>query len=159
MSGTFDDVRLICRGNLPGPRFLRALGDHRVRLAAKPDEDGTIWRRGVLGHTWTLRCISAAGEDPRDRLYLFAGHDGRVTIAPPPPALDGLPQAWHAREVPGQPTRFTLENITLLGTGVAARFLDGRTATGDVGFAPNTAPPFTGTVWDIDPVPTHHFME
>jgi hypothetical protein len=64
-----------------------------------------------------------------------------------------LPQTWHAREIEGHPGRFTLENVTLLGAGVANRFLDGRTATGDVGLAPNTDPPFTGTVWDIGRVP------
>ena len=157
--GTFDDVRIVCMGNLPGPRLLRGLKDHSVRLGARNDEPGVVWRRGRNGHTWTFKCISLATTEDSHNLFLFADPHGHLRLAPPPAELDGLPQAWHAREIAGQPTRFTFENITLLGTGAAARFLDGRTATGDVGFAPNTAPPFTGTAWSVDPLPKNHFME
>jgi len=92
-------------------------------------------------------------------LFLFGGNNGRVTIAPPPPSLGGLAQTWHATPVPGFPTRFTLENVTLLGTGVAARFLDGRTATGTIGLAPNTGPAFSDTVWDVSHLPQNHFVD
>jgi len=92
-------------------------------------------------------------------ISFFSGNNGRVTIAPPPPSLGGLAQTWHATPVPGFPTRFTLENVTLLGTGVAARFLDGRTATGTIGLAPNTGPAFSGTVWDVSHLPQNHFVE
>src|SRR5262249_28407853 len=34
-----------------------------------------------------------------------------------------------------------------------SRWLDGRTADGTVGLAPNTNPPFSGTRWQIIPVP------
>ena len=41
---------------------------------------------------------------------------------------------------------FTLE---CLGSAPGPKFLDGRTGDGTVALAPSTAPPFTGTRWEV----------
>lgn len=151
MAGSFDTITLRCLGNVPGPRFLNGLvqGDHSVVLAATDDDSGTRWRRGqsASGHSWNLKCLGdpPPGVDP-GQLFLAGSASGGVLIALASQTPGGTPETWHARPVPGG---FTLENVALRDAGVAARFLDGRTGTGDVGLAPNTDPPFTGTHWEV----------
>jgi hypothetical protein len=155
-----DDVTLRCLGTAPGPRFLRGMmrGDHSVVLVTLKEgqDNDTHWRRdqNSNGHLWTLRCLGnpPPGVDPGFQ-FIGGSRDGAVIIAPKDQMPDGKPEIWRARPVPGVANAFTLENIALRDVGVANRFLDGRTQNGSVGLAPNTDPPFTGTHWEVVPVP------
>src|SRR4029453_4267959 len=152
MAGSFDIVTLRCLANIPGPRFLNGLtqGDHGVVLAGTDNDAGTRWRRGQndAGSLWNLECL---GEPPpgvnQGQLFLSGARGGGVLIAPALQGPGGEPQIWRAKHHPDG--GITLENVPLSSLGVAERFLDGRTGTGDVGLAPNTDPPFTGTRWQV----------
>ena len=160
MAGTLvDTITLRCLGNVDGPRFLRGLvrEDHSVRLVSLSEghSDDTHWERGQSASRefWELQCLG--GQPPgvtHTALFLGGGRSGSVLITPASQGPEGKPQIWHAREVPGLPVAFTLESVALRDAGVAARFLDGRTQSGEVGLAPNTDPPFTGTHWEISRV-------
>jgi hypothetical protein len=149
-----DAVTLRCLGNVDGPRFLRGLvrGNHGVRLVTLLGHgNDTEWgrsRQGNKGQFWTLDCRGRApdGVTPTT-LYLFGLRGGKVIIDTLSPGDE--PELWHARPTPGLPPAVTLENIALRDAGVDARFLDGRTKTGEVGLAPNTGPAFTGTRWEV----------
>jgi hypothetical protein len=156
-----NNVLVSCQGTIPGPRLLtgRVQGDHRVVLTPAFDvTNQQLWARSTSDDSlapiqnWFLRCLGhpPPGVDPGP-LFLAGSRQGSVLIVPPSQTPGGRPEIWEARRAGGDVFNFTLENVALRDAGVAARFLDGRTATGTVGLAPNTNPPFTGTLWRVVP--------
>ena len=160
-----DNVTISCLGTVDGPRFLRGQvrGDHGVTLVTLRDghQNDTIWRRNQnsTGRLWNLECLGdhPPGVNP-GRLFLAGTSNGGALIEPASEGPDGKPEIWHAREIPGVLFGFTLESIGLRDVGAAA-FLDGRTQFAAVGFARNTDPPFTGTRWEIVPLPNNFFIQ
>jgi hypothetical protein len=158
-----EHVLVSCKGHIPGPRLLTGLvqGDHSVVLSNAFDlTNQQLWARlssdasSAPVQNWFLRALGhpPPGVHPGP-LFLSGGADGVVLIVPPS-QTGGQPQIWEARLDPNfDPDtggfNFTIENVALRDAGVAARFLDGRTGDGTVGLAPNTNPPFTGTLWTV----------
>jgi hypothetical protein len=165
MAGKVDVVTIRCLGTVKGPRFLRGMmrGDRSVVLVTLKNGQGddTFWRRtqNSTGRLWNLDCLGRPppGVNP-DRMFLAGTRNGRALLEPQSDAPDGKPDIWRARVIPDVSFGFTLENIGLRDVGAPA-FLDGRTQNGSVGFAQNTDPPFTGTRWEIRPLPNKKFME
>ncbi|MGX1268106.1 hypothetical protein RKD18_001300 [Streptomyces phaeoluteigriseus] len=143
-----DLVFIECRGPIEGKRFLN--GDTvagTLTLVEKPfDFSGTRWeRREVEPGVFVFKCLGDL--QGRGRFLNGITEKGLVDLAPNAEKFSGT--RWRAENRDGG----TILECKGHLTSRPERFLNGDTRPegGGVNLAPNTSPPFTGTVWRLSP--------
>jgi hypothetical protein len=141
-----NNISLRCLGNLPGSRYLDGrTGDGTVGLAPSltPNYSGTKWRVYRAGEGVALFCL---GNFQGPRWLDGRTADGTVALAPgTKKPYTGT--RWQVVQIDSNNPNIVA--LRCLGDIEGPRWLDGRTANGSVGLASTTAPPFTGTKWEV----------
>lgn len=148
-------VALECQGSAPGNRFLDGnSGDNKVDLApmALGRFTGTHWLLQNVGGT-TVR-LKSMGLIEGNRF--LDGHTADRSVRLAPNAGTAFPgTSWQMTAVPSPHADVELGFLAtfrcLGGPETGFRFLDGITNENRPSLAPNTNPPFTGTLWRVLP--------
>ena len=134
-------------GDLPGPRWLDGRTTNgTVGLAptfGRPFS-GTTWL--IAPVTGDLFSLQTLGDIEGPRWLSCRVNDNTVVLSPNPTPTSSVETRWRLVSLDGDAVGLHC------GNDQSARWLDGRTQTGEVGLAPSTSPPFTGARWRMHSV-------
>ncbi len=128
-------------------QFLQGLPNGSVRLTAKTTDGGTLWTAHSIQQDFFFECIGRGFLD---------GDTGTCRVGlRPNTQFSGT--RWRVADLPDPGTHVTLQCQGTSGGQCAAQrpdfggFMDGHTGLndGNVFLAQNTAPPLTGTHWEL----------
>ena len=115
-----------------------------IPIPVKATSNGTVSRRAVLIGATSLATMVAVGTglfviSRQKPLNTKINHNNKVIQHDQPTAI---------------PPSSETVILKCLGNIEGPRYLDGHTADGTIGLAPSTVPPFTGTSWELNQVPS-----
>jgi hypothetical protein len=145
-----NNVSLKCLGDIPGPRYLdgrTANGTVGLAPNLSPKFSGTMWRVVGAGEgVVELKCLGNI-EGPR----WLNGRTASGTAGLAPNTFRPFTGTrWQVVQIDDHNPNIVA--LKCLGDIKGPRMLDGRTASGTVGLASTTEPPFTGTKWEVVPI-------